>query len=1220
MDKNTIKLSSVAKQRIQQSSVAKQRIQQSSVAKQRIQQSSVAKQRIQQSGNPQWSKLKELTEGTTVLSQKTTKDKLAKLTSNLKAPTIGDTVKLNVTTVSAFNGSNKIGIGYLPAYIGFSILVPHATLGESIEAKILSVNNKAKYAIAHKLSTTKDKSAKLTSRPLKWSVTKVIKDKPAKLTSTPTKEQELSSKQTSLKKAYIPGGIHIGTHLTVNTKKVLILKGGTGLIEIAKQHPAKVQKSYFIIIPNYKLFVSKQTVAKVLITKVKQQYAVGNIITEPVTVTNKKLVNPQMLHCKTITPFDQGLLTHSVLGSQPCDQGLLTHSVLGSQPCDQGLLTHSVLESQPCGLIFSKSKDSLLITSNTPTAPIQHIQTAQHKKISLKKGSKLTIQLPKTIKQSLLNKQTTKLTGGAMLHFNNNLTSFILKATKLGISTSKDKSAELTFKDKSAELTFKDKSAELTSLSVNTSKDYKAKNQYLFIPYVWSLNAKPGDLVRIKVTNVLTLRKGVIAIAKILQVNPLLKAKQHLLIKQDLRQMISSGVHLGDNTSKHKSTKLTSSFIKGSSSKWNVQMKKYLWSNKRVTKSNSKLGSFRSKDKSVELTSNKQSYLNVLKTRRCLNKVLSIVGKYAAMQTTFLFVGTKKPAAALVAKASLLTRNSFFVNTKWLGGMLTNWKTIVKSIAKINPILKEKQAILKEIQQQRQSIKTRLIKKALLLRNKRKHILQKRRSLCEVSFADLSLDILKNNLKVSNSYTKDFNNINQTELSLQQLIMAQQSCIEAIKGLFEKHQLLIAKRKNVMLQSLVLKEKALTLLNSYNNILNELTVTKQKIRQLQFLLTLTNLIHNGGTASSKDIYTSIDTLQKQDNLFINITDTISSKDKSTMFTSRPLKLSVTNVFKDKPAKLTSFVLPKDILSLIAQFAQSFNTILSKKVQAKDSTTASKVVLINKVLTRLTLLINNVKPSINHLLQQLITKTKQLLKQAQLVKQAMKSIKVSLVHSLEIKNNIVAELTNVKYSLNSQRVLANVIRRKIEQGLKQKRLLQFLFKLVKLPPTSQTQIVETIELFMKKVVDPKLTYPIDTFYNQTFGVTVLQNNNFKRMQQLERYFGGIANVLTSVGVTKQYLESTANMSSNDTCLNTSKIVAIIIGQQEEMNAVRECKKLGIKTIQIVDVNCNPRFADHIIPANDDSKTSIKYILTKLLTRIRMAQKLKTVVTLVQKAQY
>ena len=43
--------------------------------------------------------------------------------------------------------------------------------------------------------------------------------------------------------------------------------------------------------------------------------------------------------------------------------------------------------------------------------------------------------------------------------------------------------------------------------------------------------------------------------------------------------------------------------------------------------------------------------------------------------------------------------------------------------------------------------------------------------------------------------------------------------------------------------------------------------------------------------------------------------------------------------------------------------------------------------------------------------------------------------------------------------------------------------------------------------------------------------------------------------------------------------------------------------------IVDTNSNPRLSDHVIPANDDSRNTMKYILGEMLTYIRLAQKLR-----------
>nr|YP_009472727.1 ribosomal protein S2 [Codium arenicola]ARO74365.1 ribosomal protein S2 [Codium arenicola] len=62
------------------------------------------------------------------------------------------------------------------------------------------------------------------------------------------------------------------------------------------------------------------------------------------------------------------------------------------------------------------------------------------------------------------------------------------------------------------------------------------------------------------------------------------------------------------------------------------------------------------------------------------------------------------------------------------------------------------------------------------------------------------------------------------------------------------------------------------------------------------------------------------------------------------------------------------------------------------------------------------------------------------------------------------------------------------------------------------------------------------------------------------------------------------------------------IVIIIGQQKELNAVYECQKLGLRTITILDTNCNPLLADLFIPANDDSISSIKFILDQLAVAI------------------
>nr|YP_009407319.1 ribosomal protein S2 [Aldrovanda vesiculosa]ASA46323.1 ribosomal protein S2 [Aldrovanda vesiculosa]QBC71201.1 ribosomal protein S2 [Aldrovanda vesiculosa] len=62
------------------------------------------------------------------------------------------------------------------------------------------------------------------------------------------------------------------------------------------------------------------------------------------------------------------------------------------------------------------------------------------------------------------------------------------------------------------------------------------------------------------------------------------------------------------------------------------------------------------------------------------------------------------------------------------------------------------------------------------------------------------------------------------------------------------------------------------------------------------------------------------------------------------------------------------------------------------------------------------------------------------------------------------------------------------------------------------------------------------------------------------------------------------------------------IVIIVDQNKEATALRECITLGIPTISLIDTNCNPDLADISIPANDDSIRSIRLILTKLVIAI------------------
>nr|ARI43877.1 ribosomal protein S2 [Neomeris sp. HV02668] len=82
--------------------------------------------------------------------------------------------------------------------------------------------------------------------------------------------------------------------------------------------------------------------------------------------------------------------------------------------------------------------------------------------------------------------------------------------------------------------------------------------------------------------------------------------------------------------------------------------------------------------------------IDLIQTYFQLKKVLKFLTDSASQGKTFLFVGTKKQAAPVISKIAIEC-NSFYVNQRWLGGMLTNWQTVKSSIKKLNELeLREK--------------------------------------------------------------------------------------------------------------------------------------------------------------------------------------------------------------------------------------------------------------------------------------------------------------------------------------------------------------------------------------------------------------------------------------------------------------------------------------------------------------------------------------------------
>lgn len=176
----------------------------------------------------------------------------------------------------------------------------------------------------------------------------------------------------------------------------------------------------------------------------------------------------------------------------------------------------------------------------------------------------------------------------------------------------------------------------------------KLKKSLVFVKL--GLGAQLGETVLIKIVK--TTSKY--SLAKITKIAPMPKGSKELLVKTSVRKMIASGMHYGEKAIR-----------------CHANMRKFIWIRKK------------GKNQNRPLMKRGRHIINILKTRVCLNKALQQLAKYAAKGKTFLFVGTKKPAASLIARTAMLTKTSYFVNTRWLGGMLTNWTTLKERIERL---------------------------------------------------------------------------------------------------------------------------------------------------------------------------------------------------------------------------------------------------------------------------------------------------------------------------------------------------------------------------------------------------------------------------------------------------------------------------------------------------------------------------------------------------------
>ncbi len=112
-----------------------------------------------------------------------------------------------------------------------------------------------------------------------------------------------------------------------------------------------------------------------------------------------------------------------------------------------------------------------------------------------------------------------------------------------------------------------------------------------------------------------------------------------------MRDMLAAGVHFGHQTRF-----------------WNPKMASYIFGAR-----------------------NKIHIINLEQTLPAFNQALAYVRNVAARRNKVLFVGTKRAAAKVIAEQAARV-NMPYVDQRWLGGMLTNYKTIRQSIRRLQEL------------------------------------------------------------------------------------------------------------------------------------------------------------------------------------------------------------------------------------------------------------------------------------------------------------------------------------------------------------------------------------------------------------------------------------------------------------------------------------------------------------------------------------------------------
>nr|YP_009510436.1 ribosomal protein S2 [Gracilaria caudata]AXI96109.1 ribosomal protein S2 [Gracilaria caudata] len=83
--------------------------------------------------------------------------------------------------------------------------------------------------------------------------------------------------------------------------------------------------------------------------------------------------------------------------------------------------------------------------------------------------------------------------------------------------------------------------------------------------------------------------------------------------------------------------------------------------------------------------------IDLVQTAQLLTEACHFIHDASQEGKKFLFLGTKRQAAGVIAEQAIRS-NSYYVNQRWLGGMLTNWMTIKSRVDRLQKLEMEEDA------------------------------------------------------------------------------------------------------------------------------------------------------------------------------------------------------------------------------------------------------------------------------------------------------------------------------------------------------------------------------------------------------------------------------------------------------------------------------------------------------------------------------------------------